>query len=132
MRVMFLFFFFSSRRRHTRLVSDWSSDVCSSDLDPGSDARSWQEFLALLKKYRSRRPLNGIILTVSVGDLLTLTAPGRDAQVAAARRRLDELGHELRIRLPVYLLVTKCDLMSGFTEYFDDLTPAGRKQVWGV
>src|SRR5258706_7974625 len=28
----FIFFFFSSRRRHTRLVSDWSSDVCSSDL----------------------------------------------------------------------------------------------------
>src|SRR5258706_1696933 len=27
------FFFFSSRRRHTILVSDWSSDVCSSDLD---------------------------------------------------------------------------------------------------
>src|SRR5258706_8786192 len=27
-----LFFFFSSRRRHTILVSDWSSDVCSSDL----------------------------------------------------------------------------------------------------
>src|SRR5215213_11457852 len=30
----FIFFFFSSRRRHTRLVSDWSSDVCSSDLEP--------------------------------------------------------------------------------------------------
>src|SRR5438046_5622271 len=30
--VLSLFFFFSSRRRHTRLVSDWSSDVCSSDL----------------------------------------------------------------------------------------------------
>src|SRR5438046_6155878 len=29
---LILFFFFSSRRRHTRLVSDWSSDVCSSDL----------------------------------------------------------------------------------------------------
>src|SRR5262249_17345271 len=28
----YCFFFFSSRRRHTRLVSDWSSDVCSSDL----------------------------------------------------------------------------------------------------
>src|SRR5262249_57472369 len=28
-------FFFSSRRRHTRLVSDWSSDVCSSDLEEG-------------------------------------------------------------------------------------------------
>src|SRR3546814_1332546 len=31
--IMFFFFFFSSRRRHTRLrISDWSSDVCSSDL----------------------------------------------------------------------------------------------------
>src|ERR1019366_10706793 len=29
---VFYFLFFSSRRRHTRLVSDWSSDVCSSDL----------------------------------------------------------------------------------------------------
>src|SRR6266850_4390567 len=33
-RVFFFFFFFSSRRRHTRLQGDWSSDVCSSDLDP--------------------------------------------------------------------------------------------------
>src|SRR5713101_5626886 len=30
---MSFFFFFSSRRRHTRLTCDWSSDVCSSDLD---------------------------------------------------------------------------------------------------
>src|SRR5258705_1161144 len=29
---MYYFFFFSSRRRHTRCLSDWSSDVCSSDL----------------------------------------------------------------------------------------------------
>src|SRR5690349_23725689 len=29
------FFFFSSRRRHTRSLRDWSSDVCSSDLDEG-------------------------------------------------------------------------------------------------
>src|SRR5256886_14534804 len=31
-----MFFFFSSRRRHTRFDCDWSSDVCSSDLTPGS------------------------------------------------------------------------------------------------
>src|SRR5437879_7243541 len=30
-----VFFFFSSRRRHTRYIGDWSSDVCSSDLRPG-------------------------------------------------------------------------------------------------
>src|SRR5258705_4320540 len=31
------FFFFSSRRRHTRCLSDWSSDVCSSDLEDLAD-----------------------------------------------------------------------------------------------
>src|SRR5438093_6613946 len=36
--LIFLFFFFSSRRRHTRLVSDWSSDVCSSDLKSKSES----------------------------------------------------------------------------------------------
>src|SRR6266850_4472387 len=33
-----IFFFFSSRRRHTRLQGDWSSDVCSSDLAPPAAA----------------------------------------------------------------------------------------------
>jgi type VI secretion system protein ImpL len=111
---------------------DTAGRFTTQDSDPGSDARAWREFLALLKKYRSRRPVNGIFLTVSVADLLTLTGPGRDAQVAAARRRLEELNRELRIRLPIYLLVTKCDLMAGFTEYFDDLSAEVRKQVWGV
>src|SRR5437764_5919187 len=40
-----IFFFFSSRRRHTRYIGDWSSDVCSSDLEmiqrrPGIDPRT--------------------------------------------------------------------------------------------
>src|SRR5258706_5563656 len=35
--LVLIFFFFSSRRRHTRLVSDWSSDVCSSDLAEDRD-----------------------------------------------------------------------------------------------
>src|SRR5690606_40125277 len=38
----FHYFFFSSRRRHTRFSRDWSSDVCSSDLD----------FIALVERHR--------------------------------------------------------------------------------
>src|SRR5437879_13761322 len=36
---LFFFFFFSSRRRHTRYIGDWSSDVCSSDLNAARFAR---------------------------------------------------------------------------------------------
>src|SRR6266480_6510587 len=39
-RFEFIFFFFSSRRRHTRLTCDWSSDVCSSDLAPMQTQRN--------------------------------------------------------------------------------------------
>src|SRR5947207_10576769 len=35
--VFLIFFFFSSRRRHTRSLCDWSSDVCSSDLLAGAE-----------------------------------------------------------------------------------------------
>src|SRR6266480_6802127 len=38
----FIFFFFSSRRRHTRLTCDWSSDVCSSDLSRRAVAEELQ------------------------------------------------------------------------------------------
>src|SRR5438477_1234478 len=40
-------FFFSSRRRHTRLTCDWSSDVCSSDLMPTREPRCWPRIAAL-------------------------------------------------------------------------------------
>src|SRR6185503_20679961 len=42
----YVFFFFSSRRRHTRCSRDWSSDVCSSDLPVGvwNDRGQRQEF----------------------------------------------------------------------------------------
>src|SRR5947209_10511270 len=42
-RIRFIFFFFSSRRRHTRYWRDWSSDVCSSDLTPPSEERLYKE-----------------------------------------------------------------------------------------
>src|ERR1039457_7442452 len=46
---LWCFFFFSSRRRHTRLQGDWSSDVCSSDLDVFSEP---EEALRLLHKWQ--------------------------------------------------------------------------------
>src|SRR5438445_11419476 len=40
-----IYFFFSSRRRHTRYWRDWSSDVCSSDLvSRGSACRGWKQW----------------------------------------------------------------------------------------
>ena len=111
---------------------DTAGRYTTQDSDAAGDSAGWTEFLALLRKYRTRRPVNGVILTISAQDLMVQGQSGREAHVAAARRRLNELNRELRIQLPVYLMVTKCDLVAGFTEYFDDLPHEGRAQVWGV
>jgi type VI secretion system protein ImpL len=111
---------------------DTAGRYTTQDSDPASDVEGWREFLALLRKYRKRRPLNGVILTISAHDLMTQGEAVREANADAARRRLRELNEQLHIQLPVYLMVTKCDLVAGFTEYFDDLTQDARAQVWGV
>ena len=111
---------------------DTAGRFTTQDSDASADSAGWREFLALLTKYRKRRPINGVILTISVKDLLTQGEHAREQQIEAARYRLRELGRELQIELPVYVMVTMCDLIAGFTEYFDDQVQEGRAQVWGV
>ncbi|MGH2192684.1 type VI secretion protein IcmF/TssM N-terminal domain-containing protein, partial [Enterococcus faecalis] len=71
------------------------------------DAGEWQSFVALLKKYRTRQPINGVMVTISVADLLSDSAEARAAQASALRKRLIELHEQLGIHFPVYVLVTK-------------------------
>jgi type VI secretion system protein ImpL len=111
---------------------DTAGRYTTQDSDASADSAGWAEFLALLRKYRKRRPVNGVILTISAQDLMLQGHGAPEGHVEAARRRLLELNRELHIELPVYVMVTKCDLVAGFTEYFDDLNQEGRSQVWGV
>jgi type VI secretion system protein ImpL len=111
---------------------DTAGRYTTQDSDRGADASAWTEFLKLLRKYRKRRPINGVIIAMSMSDLLVLDETGRHEHIQAIRRRLDELAEQLRIGVPVYLVFTKCDLIAGFTEFFDDLNPQLRSQVWGM
>jgi type VI secretion system protein ImpL len=95
------------------------------------DAGAWKGFLQLLKKFRSRRPINGVLVTVSVSDLLQQSPAEREAQSVALRARVQELYEELGVRFPIYVLVTKSDLLAGFSEFFATLGREDRAQVWG-
>jgi type VI secretion system protein ImpL len=113
------------------VLLDTAGRYTTQDSDAAADSAGWAEFLALLRKYRKRRPLNGVILALSAQELMQ-SADVLEAHVDTTRRRLNELNTELKIQLPVYVIVTKADLIAGFTEYFDDLTQDDRAQVWGV
>jgi type VI secretion system protein ImpL len=114
------------------ILLDTAGRYTTQDSNARADAAGWGEFLQLLRKFRGRQPINGVIIALSATDLLTLRDAEREQHVAALRARLDELGRHLKIEAPVYFLVTKCDLIAGFSEFFDDLGQEGRSQVWGV
>lgn len=113
------------------VLIDTAGRYTTQDSHQAEDKSAWEGFLALLKKSRPRRPLNGVFLTVSVADLLSQGVEQRTALAASIRARLLELDAKLTTRLPVYVLVTKSDLLYGFTDYFDDLGKEQRAQVFG-
>ena len=113
------------------VLIDTAGRYTTQDSHQSEDKGAWDAFLALLKKVRPRRPLNGVFLSISVGDLLTQGPEARSTLAASIRARLLELDAKLATRLPVYVLVTKTDLLYGFADYFDDLGKEQRAQVFG-
>ncbi len=95
------------------------------------DASEWHTFINLLKRYRARQPINGVIMTISVADLLSHSAEARFAQATALRQRMAELHQQTGIHFPVYIMVTKTDLLKGFMRYFATLDKQQRDQIWG-
>jgi type VI secretion system protein ImpL len=91
----------------------------------------WRGLLGLLRKHRPRAPVNGVLLAVSVAELLAPDERERARHAGLLRERLAEIRRELGIRCPVYLVVTKIDLLRGFGAFFQSLTQEGRAQVWG-
>ena len=125
----------------TRLCDWWFTDravlidtagrYTTQDSDHSVDRAGWSAFLALVKRARPAQPLNGVIVAIGATDIVQATPTERDAHAAAIAARLAELEQAFGRRLPVYGLFTKADLVTGFTEFFDDLDAEGRDQVWG-
>ena len=113
------------------VLIDTAGRYTTQESDRKADAAAWQGFLGLLKQFRPRRPLNGALVTVSVMDLLLWTKAERAKYAAHVRMRLSEMVAALETRFPVYVLVTKVDMLAGFTDFFGDLDMSGRSQVWG-
>lgn len=93
------------------------------------DQEEWDAFVDLLKEHRSKQPLNGIMVAISVAELMD-----EGTRATAARRvreRVEEIMSRLGFVLPVYVLFTKTDLIAGFAETFSGLDADARGQIFG-
>ena len=100
--------------------------------DAVRDRDEWDTLMALLSRRKQKEPLNGILVVVSADRLLNA---GADALLEEGRQVRASLGHlmnTLAAQVPVYLLVTKCDLIEGFTQFCEALPEESWQQVMGA
>jgi len=113
-------------------IVDTAGRYTSQDSDASADSAGWRSLLDQLKRNRPRQPINGVIVALGVDELLKTDLAGIDRHATAVRRRLVELRRALDIATPIYVLLTKVDLLAGFIEFYDDLDAQGRRAVLGV
>ena len=114
------------------VLIDTAGRFTTQDSEPERDRKGWLGFLALLKQHRGVQPINGVIVAVSLADLMTSKQGELDAQASEIRNRLSELHERLKIDFPVYVLFTKADLIGGFMEFFGSCSEAERRETWGA
>jgi type VI secretion system protein ImpL len=113
------------------VLIDTAGRYTTQDSHQAADAKAWEGFLSLLKRFRPRQPVTGILVAISVTDLINGDESEATAHGRAVRQRINEISQKFSVRPPVYVLLTKMDLLAGFTEFFDDATASDRDQVWG-
>jgi len=97
-----------------------------------SARKNWDTFLELLGKHHSQTPLNGLVITISAAELLQGDVKEIRSRAHLLRRRLDAMRESLRQVFPVYVMVTKMDLLLGFNDYFSGISSVGASQIWGA
>jgi type VI secretion system protein ImpL len=96
------------------------------------DRAEWFGFLDLLKKHRSKAPINGVIIAVSVAELAGNRPEFAVSLAKSLRQRVQEVTERLAVHAPVYIVFTKADLINGFNEFFQDCELGERDRVWGA
>ena len=114
------------------VLLDTAGRYTTQDTNAASDGSTWRGFLNILKESRPRQPVNGIIIAISLADILVQDEQERKRTVEAVKARLQEIMRGFGMRMPVYVLFTKSDLVAGFSEFFEDLEDEERLQVWGI
>ncbi|MBF0225357.1 MAG: hypothetical protein HQK76_07870 [Desulfobacterales bacterium] len=78
----------------------------------------WNLLLRLLQKYRPKKPIDGIILTIPCSAILNIEGTPEEKRLSQKAEylyhKLWEIQRKLGIRFPVYILITKCDSLDGF------------------
>lgn len=116
------------------IVLDIRGDFLIKSRGTDSDERGWQTIINLLTRYRHRRPLDGIILTIPATELygkkkLAPEEIGDRARFIA--QKLIATQNYMGLRIPVYVVITKTDTVPGFKNFCKSIPHDNRHNMIG-
>lgn len=113
------------------IVLDTAGRLMFEEAPPGQTTE-WQEFLKLLRSSRPNCPVNGMLLVIPADSLIRDNADAIEKKAGKIAQQLDSIQRSLGVRFPVFVVITKCDLINGFREFFGDLDdPQSQSQILG-
>ncbi len=99
---------------------------------PEVDGSAWVTLLKLLRGRHHAHPLSGVLVTLPVDTLFDERDRRLEKIAEDVRARLDDIFHQLRVDVPVYLVLTKADSIVGFDAFFDQMSREESEQVLGT
>lgn len=100
------------------VVVDTAGKMLMQEVKPGENSE-WREFLKLLKIARPNCPVNGLLLVIPADTLIKDRPEQIEKKAGTIARQLDMIQRTLDVRFPVFVIITKCDLITGFRDFFE-------------
>lgn len=121
----------------TRTIDWWYADKAvfldtagAFAVDPARHGE-WLALIRLLARTGRDRPVDGVVLVVSIAELLALDEDRIGDHAQNLRDRIDELASRLGMTFPVHLVFSQCDRLHGFSDFFEHFPLEQRGQAWG-
>ncbi|MBH1989821.1 MAG: hypothetical protein I8H80_01440 [Alphaproteobacteria bacterium] len=116
------------------VVLDVRGDVIYDNNKKATTSKVWSDLLQQLSYHRARRPLDGIIVTLSAKDLYgseKLSALDMRNKAHVLYQNLITIQNNLSMRLPVYVVITKTDIIPGFDAFTKNFQHSNLKNMFG-
>ena len=116
---------------NSAVIIDTAGRLMFEEVEPGTSGE-WEEMLKQLRRSRPTCPINGMFLVIPAESLIRDTSEAIERKGGRIAQQLDSIQRTLGVRFPVFVIITKCDLINGFREFFDEINdPQLQHQMLG-
>ena len=113
------------------VILDTAGRLMFEEVEAGGSGE-WKEFLSLLRKSRPNCPINGVFLVIPSDSLIKDTADEIEAKASKIAQQFDVIQRTLDVRFPVFVVISKSDLIYGFRDFFENIEdPQLQHQIMG-